>query len=65
MHLNDKWDWDVAKEVWQEEADENRARKDIQMLLEFGMSLEQVSKAFKMPLADVTQLVATVQPARA
>jgi hypothetical protein len=54
MLLTD-WNWDDAKEVWQEEADENRAKKDVQKLLKHGMTPEQLSNMLEMPLSDVVR----------
>jgi hypothetical protein len=41
-----EWNWDTAKEVWQEEAREE-AREEILKLLEQGLSIEEIKKQLK------------------
>jgi len=42
-----EWDWDVAKEVWQEEARED-AREELFALLESGMSVAEAKEALNL-----------------
>jgi hypothetical protein len=54
--LNTEFNIDIAKEVWQEEAREERAVTIAKSLLEMGLPLDKIIKATGLPLAEIEAL---------
>ncbi|MDR0908270.1 MAG: Rpn family recombination-promoting nuclease/putative transposase [Spirochaetaceae bacterium] len=48
-----EWNWDDAKEVWQEEAKAEGRMEDVTKLLKYGLTPEQVSEALEIPINSI------------
>jgi len=54
--LTTEWNWDTAKEVWQEEAREEGREEIARNALEEGLSVEMVQKITSLSLDAIERL---------
>jgi predicted transposase YdaD len=54
--LTTEWNWDTAREVWEEEASEKKSEEIARSALEEGLSVEMIQKITGLSLDTIEQL---------
>jgi predicted transposase YdaD len=54
--LTTEWDWDIAREVWEEEAREEKSKEIARNALEEGLSVEFIEKITGLSLDTIERI---------